>query len=363
MMAMLHRTACARRRRGVAALLAVGTLGTACAGPHVAMQLGLRSYPTSVQFGSVKSLALAPPVPPGGLTVAPPPVLAQVGQPFTPMTGGANPVPAGRPASACPAPGPFAIPLLATTDTVASPPAPATYAFRNTGQYTSGNSKGVYPATAAWVVQKVTKTGSGSFSFEIVSTSGPTVTTTGFNYQPPSAAGQTTVGSTPVAGLYLTSMVQKSHGRTVTDFHPAAPGFLLLEVPAVAGDQWNSTATDPNSKAEMTGTLKEGATKEVAACGQVLDALPVQVDGRIGVSTSAAEQPVSESPPSPVPTPAGAQYEAPASNTAVTFTATYWFATQYGGLPVQTTERLSGTMNGVTTTSVETSTIDVVPKA
>jgi hypothetical protein len=337
-----------------AGLLFIST--TACAGPHPQLNVGLSRFATNIVTGTADVQA-APPVPPGAMTVAPPAIGAPLIQPSYPSAP-----PATAPAlPACPAASPFAVALLAPTATIANPPKPATYVYRNNGTYKTSGAVPMdvpYPPTSKRVVQNVSATTTGGFTFQVVNTMGSLVATTTYQYVPPSAGAVN--ASTPTAGLYVTGIKQTNGKTTISDFTATGAGLLLLQVPAVAGQQWTTTATDATTGATITEGVTEGTAKTVNACGQVINALTVHVDGNIGFQENAENQHVTV--PNPGPTPSGASNSEPLDNTSTTFVADYVLATQYGGLSVMDTVDETGTEAGVGVNSHNKSTINSVPK-
>ena len=344
------------RRRLVAAVGGLLAMTTGCAGPHPSLSVNVTKFATNIVTGTDEVQA-APPVPPGALTVAPPAIGAPLITPsVTSLPPSAPPLPACPPAS------PFAVALVAPTSTIANPPKPATYTYRNKGTYkTSGATptEVPYPTASKRVVQNVAGTATGGFTFEVVNTMGRLVATTTYQYVPPSAGAVN--ASTPTAGLYVTGIKQTNGKTTVSNFTATGPGLLLLQVPAVPGNQWTTTSSDATTGATITEAVTEGVAKTVDACGQVINALSVHVDGNIGFQENAENQHVTV--PNPGPTPSGGSNSEPLDNTSTTFVADYVLATQYGGLSVMDTVDESGTEAGVGVNSHNTSTINTVPKS
>lgn len=347
-------------------LLLLLPLVAACAGPQPPLDVAVRGYPISTQFGAAAAQLAAPPIPP----VALPPAVATLGVPVTvPVTGpspSASPPllvqlpPVAPPPPSCPAAGPFAAPALVPGPTIGRPPAAADYPYRDAGSVTEGSTNTELPVHSSRRVQDVTTGSSGAFSFQVASRLDQDVTTTTYSYTPPSAAATSRVGNTPTAGLYITQ-VSSSAGGTWT---PTGPGFLLFETPYSPGTQWQSSATDPQTATTMAATVTEGQSKLVNACGQVVDAVDVHLNGSFGIDQSGIDSATGESP-EPLPTVSGSsQQVSPGCQTK--FTADYAIAPQYGGLSVMDTvdETLSPTAaDGCTAkTEQDTATIDVVPK-
>jgi len=335
----------------------------ACAGPRVPLQVGVQDFASNVQFGAPNILTPAP-LPPVAMAI-PPPSLSPL--PVAAPAVGPGPTTPPEPTTLapvvgpCPAASPFAVAALSSVNDIPAPPAPATYVYRDTGTYqTSGANpeKGTYPTVQTRTVSASTKTVEGGFSFNVTTTLGDTVTTTGYTYMPPTAASQTQAGALPIAGLYITKVSTQVGTQAASTFSPLTPGLLLLEMPAEAGDTWNSVGVDPTTATTMLFTGTQGADKLINACGQVLDAIPVHINGEIEISEDVAGV---------VPTsivtginPGGKEI---GLDTNTTFTADYDIVDQYGGLSVMDDVDTTGTEQGVGVNRVLTSTIDVVPKA
>jgi hypothetical protein len=289
-----------------------------------------------------------------------PPSIAPFGPPAPPPSPSTSHAPRPLPAlGPCPPASPFAVEALPSTTTIQQPPATGTYAYRDTGTYqTSGATpqQGNYPTTQMRTVSNVKPRLPSGYTFEVTATLGDTVTTTTYAYMPPTALSQSPVGPLPIAGLYIAKVVT-TVGKTTSTFSPLPPGLLLLEVPAEPGDEWNAIGLDPTTLTLMSFTGTQGENTTVNACGQVLDAITVHVDGNIEIRENIAGV---------VPTSIatginlGGREIGPTINT--TFTGDYAFVTQYGGLSVMDNVETTGTENGVGIDRKLNSTINVVPK-
>lgn len=361
------------RAKGRLSLVSLGgavlVLAAACAGPQAPLDVGVKDIPTSVHFTASQAVIAAPPVPP---VAAPPPA-----GPLFPTalvmgsTPGSTTAPARRvvnipepttspPLGPCPAASPIATPDMPASNTIQAAPAAAIYNFRDHGTYKvtgSNASSGTYPTQSTEQVKNVASNSDGGFSFETVDTLGETVTTTSYNYLPPTAASGTSAGSVPAAGLYMTAITTREGNASPISFNPTAPGLLLMEVPTTPGDVWQSTATDPVSQTSefVTGTQDENQL--VNACGQVIDTVAVHLDGEIKVAESAGG--VSPTTISLGNLGGGQQYSPQGQ---LTFTADYNFAPQYGGLLVQDIVHTTGTESGSQINRSLTSSIDQLPR-
>jgi len=337
-------------RRGAASAV-LGAMLAACAGPHAPLSVGVRDVNSNVLLGGAAPVFAAPPLPPVALTLpssvlpaAPPPIPA-ASTPTAASTSAA-PEPPPRP-PACPPLVTGATATVPATATIGLPPIAATYRYRDTGSYqTSGSApqKGSYPVASTRQITAVSKVNTGSFTFDVIDTLGQVATTTSYHYSPPTAASTTAAGSTPTAGLYITRVVTQQGKSASSTFTPAAPGLLVLEVPFVPGTSWNATGVDQSTGVAEEYTATESTSQPVDACGTALDSVTVKLDGSVG--------PVSGQ---------GIYALDPLSDTTEDFTASYQFATQYGGLSVADSVSVTGTDNGVGVSRTLTSTIDSTP--
>jgi hypothetical protein len=313
---------------------------------------------TNVQFGK-PSVVVAPPIPPGGLTLAPP----GIGNPIVAPTSAPVPsAPPGATIGGCPGASPFAVAKYSATSLISKPPLPGKYVFRNVGTYTATGATPLslpYPTTATERVKDIKKGKNGEFSFEIVNHLGAIVATTGYAYRPPSTLTEGLTSTSPLAGLFITKVLQKN-GKTVIDnFKPLGLGLQLLAVPAAPSTTFLATAVDPTSGATMIANVTEGQPVEVNACGKLVAAYPVKVDGDIQVGETVLGTHVSL--PLPGPKLPGAINEELGDKTLTTFTATYDIAPQYGGIPVMSKVSETGLEAGSGVNSKMTSTINSLP--
>lgn len=358
----------ARRAAPAGLVVGLAVVTAACAGPQAPLTVGVKNVATNVQFGSnAQKVVYTPPV---GSISPPPPISSVFALPGPAPTTAAPPLATTYPTTTvnlgpCPPASPFAVALVGSVNTIPKPPVAATYSYRDTGTYqTSGASpsKGTYPKVETRTVKNVSTstpqdTASGGFSFDVATVLGNTTTTTSYGYIPPTSASQTAAGSVPAAGLYVTQVVTQVGSQAPTTFSPSPPGMLLLEVPAASGDEWQSSATDPTTGVTEFWTATEKPDTLVNACGQVIDALTIHLDGNISISENAGGV-----EPTTIATgqnPGGQQV---GPTTMATFTATYDLATQYGGLSVEDMVDTTGTENGAGINRKVTSTIDTLPK-
>jgi hypothetical protein len=349
-----------RRGRRTATLAAVlcAALTTGCSGPGNPLEVGVVEFGTDVLFGAEAAIAV-PPISPGGMPVAPPRISAPL------LTGPPPeevPVLSAAPVVSCPSADPFAVARDAPTPTLEKPPRPATYAYRNEGTYDSAGATPVhlaYPTVSTRTVQAVAPADNGGFTFEVVNRLGGIVAVTGYQYVPPADA--LISGSTPTSGLYITRMKQTNGKDVVSDFTATGRGLLMLQVPVVPGTAWTSTATDAATGASVRAAVTVGKTMTVNACGNVIQAPTVHMDGTVRLSQNVLGNDVDVA--QPVATPSGGTRSDPVNGTETTFVADYAIATQYGGISVQDTVQESGTQGGVGVVSRNTSIISVVPAA
>jgi len=350
-----------RRSQRLVWALVLGVTLTACSGPTRKVDVGVVQFGTDVIFGAPKPDVL-PPVPPGALTVAPPSLGVPIitGHVLTPGVQPTTPVPTAPPLP-CPKAGPFAVSLDAPTTTIAKPPVAATYHYRNVGSYQASGATPItvaYPTASTRQVKNVAPTTTGGFTFDVVNTLGTVTATSSYTYLP-SSNTSSLPAATPTSGLYLTRIQQVSGNKVISDFTADGPGLLLLQTPAVAGTSWYTTATDAATGAVMSMGVRIGTNKRVDACGQVITAPVVHVDGEVHLSEGAVGQQVDV--PVPVPSQSGGTSVSAVDNSSTTFTGDYVIATQYGGLSVMDTVQQQGTSDGAGVASTNASTINSVP--
>ena len=358
--------------RFVVVLMAVLVAAASCAGPRRPFEVGVKNYATNVILGSAnKALAEQP---------APPPVALALPSPAgNPLAGGPAPTfpkPAPEPVkSRCPTADPTAPAVAAPGHEISHPPAPATYPFRAKGGYEVGGANpvlGVYPSQESRTVGHIVTTAAGGFAFDVAVTLGDTVTTTTYEVVPEGPASGNAVANPPTSGLFITKVVTKDVDGTHS-FAPtvdaatgqAITGLLLLELPANAGETWNTSGLDATTGEVMAFTGTVVGEQRVDACGIVLGALRVHADGSI---TSCVTTPPETGTTTTVPVSAcspaqavGGAHIDPSATT--TFTADYDLMPEYGGIAGSDHIRLTGVQGSTPIARDLLSTIDVEPPA
>ena len=346
-------------RRSFLLLAAVPLTVTACSGPTKPINIGVQNLATSFHYGLLKAAVSDPALPgaapaPSRGTFAP---IQSIGYPELPDAPSSRPPVVVTPPASCPEASTIAIVRRPVTNTITKPPAAAKYTFRTTGAWQDGGgAKGEYPASETREVKDPKLETNGNLSFTVVTVLGDETTTTSYSYVAPTAASRSAVGPEPVAGLYLTGTDRKQGGKVKTSFHPQGPGLLLMEAPTLAKSTWQSTATDAtNGTTEaVSGTI--GASTLVNACGDVIQAVPVHLDGTVKVYQPGLL-------PQGADTGVNAQGQDVSPDGVVSFTADYVFAPQYGGLIVQDKVRTTATVGGKSLKTSLQSVINTLPIA
>lgn len=304
----------------------------ACAGPKAPLSIAIKEVPSDVVLGAARRAELAvAPIPPSALPIN----LTSIGVFESPVTERVLGVPASP--EACPIADPLAAPALEAVNTIALPPAPSSYLFRNEGTFdVSGANakKGSFPSLSQRHVKnlfKVTTPGSPEvrYRFDVEVALGALLTTTTYSLIPeqsttPPSLDLTGGGdaSATRAGLFIERVQSQFPDGSAEDFTPATP-LLLLPFPISPGVNWNSAGSDVESGTAMAFSGVIGQKARIDACGVPLDAWTVRIDGRFGES---------EGPGMAI---------SPSSQTS--FIADYAFGTQYGGLSLMDTVEMDRT--------------------
>jgi hypothetical protein len=358
----------------------IAVLLTAC-GPGTSLKAGLSPVDLNVRLGSYGQKPT--PQPPQ----APPLASVDSGfpQPFVPSQLPPLPsfaaTPGAPPQPACPPAPPFAFPALAAEATPSKPPvAGVTYAYRYAGSYTGKDGKAVpYPASGTRTVTDTHANevaGDGGYDLTITEHwNGYTTATTYHVVRNGQTPPGVPAGGQAPAGMYLTQQqwndpdpssspqvfqpnpsilvmsfpaqpgapvgghgADPAHGasETVTPSGqgPADQGYSQLQSPGAATPTPAANLPQPSRAPAPPGSSIVG-TDRVDACGAVLDAWRVELIG---------------------------QYSSAALGT-YSFDDTYWFATQFGGLPVAEHHKGSGTRTDGSAFAYDvTLTINQVPR-
>lgn len=340
--------------RATAHLAAAILVLTACSGPEAPLGIQVRELPSDVVTGAPDRPTLPPlsSVPPLGLplTVSGLNALSfPTADIASPPTSSRSRFPSRPP---CPAADPRQAPAQAAVNTVTLPPAPGRYDFRTDGSYeiTGANARqGSLPAASSRTVSNIVDLSSpsqASYGFEVTATLGGLTTTTSYTLVAESSAP--TAGQ---AGLFLTRIRSQQRDGTTFELNPRpGPGLLMLPFPATPGDTWTAAAADPVTQTTMSYTGTVGQLSRVDACGTMLQALTVRLDGSVTVDGSPA------SPPAQL---GDGQSTSPAGRDE--FVAVYEFGTQYGALSLRDTVTLDRTSAASTLHETYTSTISSEP--
>ncbi|MHB8450446.1 MAG: hypothetical protein ACYDAQ_08365 [Mycobacteriales bacterium] len=339
--------------RSLAFVAVLALAATGCAGPPTPFAVGTREFATNVLFGSPSAHPLVPVIGPVAPQVAfPPPSV--VGLPPAPVTAMA-PGPAGGPTSptssqapvvvfpvpsGCPQPQPLAPTAQAATAQIFSPPASARYPYRVTGSFQQSGAnaqEGAYPPEETRTVSGVQRASNGSFTFQVTEALADQSVVDTFQVIPTSTAPTVPASTQPApsqTGLFLVSETHRISGASPSTFTPD-PALQLLQLPVTPGASYDSSGTDPNSQTTMGFSAQVGNPVRVNACGTWLQGYPVTLTSGFIVSPSES----------------------------ITFTASYVFGTEYGGLALADNVSYQGTDNGSGVARKQVSTIDVQPRA
>jgi hypothetical protein len=225
------------------------------------------------------------------------------------------------------------------------PPRPATYSYRQSGSYLIGSGptarSGTFPATLSHTISSV-KTSSDGWSYVDTDSSGMTVTYDVYPQQrvaPQEPVPTDNAASSPTeAGIYVRSFTYKRADGTVDTLTPQ-PELLVAPLPLNnAGATWRAKGVDAATGITVSVDGQVGAgphfsptVDRIDACGTVLQAYWVEYtiapDNGTAVTTGGVE---------PASSLRGRDLN-------VTFIGTrVAFATQYGGIPLEQTDRLRG---------------------
>jgi hypothetical protein len=333
------------RGRPLLAAIVVCGMVSAC-GPTAPLEVAVREYPSSVDYGSAATPApSAPPITVPAPEPAPAPVPAQ---PQLPQASSAPAVVVVVTApAACPAAGPLDPAVQPATPESTSAPQAATYDWRVSGTLTTaGSAPKAFPAKATEQVTNVTSaaaSSSGSYTFDVVDSAagldGTQTVTTSFQVVPEPAGGQVSgEPTTQASGVYITRVTTANAvaGAAPTTFVPTPP-ILYLPFPADLNPapSWQVNSADGATVEQYSAQIKGHG--RVDACGKVLDAWHVQITG--GSITSPTE--------------------------SLQLSGDYYVGTEYGGIPLEDalTYKGTATAGGPAITSTSTRTSDVVPEA
>lgn len=357
-----------RSRRAVTAPVLLAALGLACAGPREPLSVGMAEHASSIVLGPPPVVVPEPVmrlVPPNALPIriTTPPALPPLPRPVDELPDPSpdpspDPTP---PTAACPQADPVAQPRAEALRTIMAPPAPATYSYRNDGQFEVSGANAVtgqFPTEATRKVAKVVVAENGSFTFDVQATLGETTTITTYRVVP--SEGLET------GGVYIarTEIVEDDETQDVFD---PTPDLQLVELPITNNAVVSTVGVDPVSQRSMnmrSTVVEKGRTD---ACGELVDVFVLRADGDVGPCTGPIRNPAGghvadgpcietgESAPG-----VGGDAAPPGSRT--TFSAEYRLATQFGGLIVEDDVEVLTEDPFSSTHRLNHATIDVVPR-
>lgn len=312
-----------------------------CAGPRAPLAIAIKEVPSDVVLGSKKRPEpTLVPIPPTAL-----PLDTRTISVFGPSLPDRQPSSFSNALETlyCPAASPLAVPEKPAVNTFSLPAAPGRYDFRNDGSFEISGAnakKGIFPVASAREVRNVRRVVTPAspevrYQFEVSASLGELVTTTTYTLVPEQTTAPPTQGLLPdpqdasgsAAGLFITRVQTVFPDGDSEDFTPAnSPGLLLLPFPISPGVTWDSAGGDPGSGMAMAFSGAIGQKARVDACGTVLDAWSVAINGEFGASEGTGLT------------------ISPTSRTS--FVASYIFGTQYGGLSLMDTVEMERTAGG-----------------
>lgn len=304
------------------ALLAAVLMVAAGCAPQDDVHLSIRDLSSDVVYGDQSKPT--PPAPAPAATIQPTfPSFIQPPAVVRPVTA-----PPTEPVDLCPTAQEGAFPLIAATPRVLAPPVPALYLYRQTGTVTIAGEELTPPEVTTREVLNIVVAENGTFTFDVIEDQFVAKTTTTYLVDQR--------GSASSDGIFITHMLTESTDAEgeplVEEFTPVPPVKIMPLPAAVSSNQFASAGTDALRGTSMAvrGTIAERS--RVDACGTVLDAWRVELEGLITG-------------------PARAQ----------SFTSSYDIATHYGGLILSDHLVLTGVQGGLPVDRDTTATITVEP--
>ena len=305
-------------------LPAVALLLTACAGPRAHVDIGGAQEPLDVAFGKPEATIVH-----GNPPLAPVPsglgVLPVSGQGTVTYIDAGGQLPPPPPLPPCPTANPLSAPAESAGDSVTSTVPTGTFPFRYSG-VTSDNKKGEKFSGISKHAATGSAVGNGVYKFSVDVTMLGATTTWSYLVVP----GAGTVANAQGA-IELTSVSGDGGFGYNASFQPDKPLRVFAE-PAYPGSTWQDAETDAQSGtyATVSGTI-DGRDR-VDACGTKLDAWKSTVVMTIS-----------------------------SANESIKATVSTWWATQFGGLPIQEVQSYSGKAGGHDVKGETTSFIAVDP--
>jgi hypothetical protein len=286
----------------------VALLLTACAGPRAHVDIIGKQEPLDVAFGKpeasiVKGNPPLAPVP-SGLGVLP---VTNPGVTYVDVPGELPPPP---PPPACPSANPLSAPAEVAGDSVTSQVPAGTFPYRYSGVTADGKAGQRFSGISKHVVTG-SAVGNGVYRFSIDITMLGATTTWSYLAAPGVGTAANVQGA-----IELTSVSGNGGFGYNASFTPDKP-LRVFAQPAYPGATWQDAESDAQSGtvATVSGTID--SKDRVDACGTKLDAWKSTMTLTI------------TSP-----------------NESIKTTVSTWWATQFGGLPIQEVQSYSGTAGG-----------------
>lgn len=347
-----------KRTRNVAAGVACLLLATGCSGPVAPLEVGMNTRSVNLLLGervTVVTTQGPPPAVPVALPSDTGP-LPLVPPPPPPPDPDLQPRQDDDPGP-CPDASPTASYLNTATRTIDAPPAEATYGYRSRGVVTAGDEKIKLPAKMTRKVSDVRWAEDRSWLYDVITTVGDVTSRATYRIAlDPSALENILSGlpglPVPVSPELLILLVESATGvdvpvdgagdlSAIEDLLPSPgvylvrtdtpakltptlslpvdfeyPGLKLTSLPMQPGQSFHTAGTDGATTMSYTSTVSQDRPR-VDACGDLIDAYQIDLEGTVSQPSETTGQPVSGD-----------------------FTAAYAIAPQFGGLIVEETTRV-----------------------
>lgn len=358
------------KRAPIVAAVAGLLVMTACSGPTLPFEVGVKDYATDVLLGAPPADLQPTPIARLPLDAYVPPASGRGdGDSGAATTRATAPTTlrtttTGAPV-ACPEADPLGSPTVEASRTPPAGPPAASYPWRATGTATFGDRTFPVPAAGTWrITDVVTDPDSGFVTFDLVETSDGVVETSSYRvvpedgFEPDALRGE--VSQSP--GLYLLKQVIVERGETAE--YEWSPPVLMLPLPVTEDSEWdvNSVAGD-GTVLTFSGRIGEpgddarepsvdpdnpdivdfgvaptkNARVRVDACGRWIQGWNVRIEEGTLLS--------------------------PAADTDVTFSESWAFGNQYGAIPLALTRVTEGTVVGTPISTSRKVTVNTEPLA
>ncbi|MDQ1687189.1 MAG: hypothetical protein QOK42_164 [Frankiaceae bacterium] len=302
-------------KRVVAAALAAAlglTLLSACAGPQAKVTISGKQVPLSVAFGKPKLTVSKPPtvlVPaPSGVGVIEVPVDGPTAPPLPKPTVSFPPTP-----QTCPTPPPGSSSVEAAPNSARGVPKSTGSLLRVERSTTDARGTITTKDAGIMATSQAAASPGGTTTFQLYLSMFGATSVTEYETVPPSFGGPAQANTGLISIRYVNGDGGLGYKQS---FRPTTP-LQVFSQPAYSGATWTSTSSDPlnGSVAQVSGQVL--AEEPVLACGTIID-------------TWRANTVVHVTNP----------------DQDIVTTVSTWFATQYGGVPVQQTQSYKGTAGG-----------------